>query len=283
MSVRGTTVARRQLGRWLRQLRTTVGKTEADVEAANLASRVKLWRIETGKGEVKFADVRALCWLYGADSLTTDALANLAQATRGHGWWEDFRSTPPRYALRSGLEPIADSIDAYEPERVHPLLQTPDYMRALYLVSRPEADQMAVREYVHLERERQRALLTRTPPPRLTVVLGEAALARSVGGADVMDEQIAHLQDLALELPLVDIRILPLQAGAHPAIHGGAFGILGFPAAEDPAVVHIEAQTGARYLERLAEVTEYRRVFTHIYAQAVSINEFRGRHTDGPG
>lgn len=278
MSIPGTTVVRRQLGRWLRQLRTTVGKTEADVEGANLASRVKLWRIETGKVEVKLADVRALCWLYGVDGRATDALANLAQGTRGHGWWEDFRSTPARYALRYGLEPLAESIDAYDPERVHPLLQTPDYTRALYLASNPDVDAMAVREHVHLGRERQQTLLRRNPPIRLTAVLGEAALARPVGGAETMDEQVAHLRDLSQDSAHIDIRVLPLKTGAHPAMQAGAFDILTFPDVDDPAVVHIEAHTGARYLERLAEVAEYRRVFAHVYAQALPLNEFEGRH-----
>jgi transcriptional regulator with XRE-family HTH domain len=54
-------MVRRELGRRLRQLRHAAGKTEADVEQANLASRVKLWRIETGKVRVKVGDVRGLC------------------------------------------------------------------------------------------------------------------------------------------------------------------------------------------------------------------------------
>jgi transcriptional regulator with XRE-family HTH domain len=53
MPVHGSSVTRRQLGRWLRELRKATGKSEADIEAANLASRTKLWRIETGKVSVK--------------------------------------------------------------------------------------------------------------------------------------------------------------------------------------------------------------------------------------
>src|SRR5690349_10089303 len=99
MPVTGSTVIRRQLGRRLRRLRDAAGKTERDVEQAGIASRAKLWRIENGKTPIKMADVRALCWLYGADQPTTDALANLALATDTQGWWEDIAELPDWFGL----------------------------------------------------------------------------------------------------------------------------------------------------------------------------------------
>src|SRR5947209_993640 len=56
MPISGSTVVRRQLGRRLRSLRDTAGKTERDVEEATLASRAKLWRIESGKVPAEVAD-----------------------------------------------------------------------------------------------------------------------------------------------------------------------------------------------------------------------------------
>lgn len=44
---------------------------------AGLGSKAKISRIETGKGPVRVADVRALCWLYDVDADTTNALAAL--------------------------------------------------------------------------------------------------------------------------------------------------------------------------------------------------------------
>src|SRR5687768_17301650 len=106
MPLAGSTVVRRQLGRHLRRLRDGAGKTDADVEEAGLASKAKLWRIETGKVTVKPGDVRGLCWLYGAEPRTIDALATLATGTRSQGWWEDYGH---RWSgLRLGLEETAD-------------------------------------------------------------------------------------------------------------------------------------------------------------------------------
>jgi hypothetical protein len=268
-----STVVRRQLGRHLRRLRDGAGKTEADVEEANLASRTKLWRIETGKVAVKGGDIRGLCWLYGADTRTTNALAALAVGTREQDWWED--RDDEWCGLFRGLENAADEMRTYNAELVHDLLQTPDYVRALCLAAGADDPDELLRNKVKLRAERQHHLLTRTPPQRLVAVLGAAALTRPVGGAAVLAEQIACLRDLNRH-DNIDIRVLPWDAGAHPAIRLGGFTILDFHHDDDPAVVHAETHTGARYLEKAGEVAEYRRLFDLIYRKTTPIENHRG-------
>ena len=73
MPTPGSTVVRRQLGVRLRRLRDAAGKTDRDSEEARLASRAKLWRIETGKVPVKVADVRALYWALYPEGTEKDA------------------------------------------------------------------------------------------------------------------------------------------------------------------------------------------------------------------
>lgn len=272
MPLAGSTVARRQLGRHLRRLRHGAGKTEADVEEANLSSRVKLWRIETGKVAVKVGDVRGLCWLYGADMKTTETLSMLAQGTREHDWWEDYGQD--WFSLHLSLEEIADEMRTYNAELVHDLLQTPEYAHAIQRAVQPDAPDEFIRSQVKLQAERQQQLLGRRPPQRLVAVLGAGALARPVGGAAVMAGQLTCLHDLNRR-DNVDIRVLPWDAGAHPAMRVGAFTILDFHHADDPAVVHAETQTGARYLEKPEELTEYRRVFDLIYRKTTPIESYR--------
>ena len=82
------------------------GKSLADVDAASLGSKAKLSRIESGKGPVKIADVRALCWLYGVSDETTDALTALAPGTQQDDWWEAYGTAvvPDWFGLYAGLE-----------------------------------------------------------------------------------------------------------------------------------------------------------------------------------
>ena len=274
MPVQGSTVVRRQLGRRLHQLREAARITERDVEKARFASRTKLWRIETGRTPVKVADVLALCGLYGADKATTTALTTLATGTNQHGWWEDFGDAVPTwFNLYVGLESSASTIQIYDPELVHGLLQTPDYVRALYAASPKHFAEEVIQRQIKLRGERQQALVARKPPLHVVAVLNAAVLARPVGGKQVMHDQIERLCELQ-RLDHVDIRVLGWDVGGHAALHMGAFTILGFDCADDPDVVYREAHTGAQYLERDHELREYRDIFAVIHQQAVPIEEY---------
>ncbi len=274
MPISGPTVVRRQLGRRLRRLRDAAGKTVSDVQEAGLASEAKLWRIETGKTVVRIADARALCWLYGADAATTDALGALAVGTSGQGWWEDYGDVlPDWFGLYLGMEGVAGEIRIYEPELVHGLLQTSDYLRALYEVTPPAGGAATVERQVKLRLERQQALTDRTPPLKLTAILGAGVLARRIGEPHVMNGQIQRLRELSA-LHHIDVRVLPWEAGPHAAMHIGPFAILDFTSNDDPPVVYLESHTGARYLEKTKELTEYRRIFESVYHKTVPIEEY---------
>jgi transcriptional regulator with XRE-family HTH domain len=272
MPSQGSNLVRRSLGRRLRKLREAARKTETDVVASSICSRQKLWRIETGKTPVKMADVRALCWLYGADSETTDALANLAMGTAAEAWWEDLYGDvlPSWFKLYLDLEAGADRICTYTAELVHGLLQTADYARAVYEAARPDDDEDAIRRHVDLRMQRQKTVLGRRP--QLTSILSEASLARVVGTPAVMAQQLAHLHDLAAH-DNINIRVLRFDAGAHAAMLGD-FALLDFDDAEDPAVVYLESQVYARYLEQPKELDEYRRVYDVTYKRTVPIQEY---------
>jgi transcriptional regulator with XRE-family HTH domain len=273
MPISGSTVVRRQLGRRLRRLREAASKTERDVETAKLLSRTKLWRIESGKTPVKVPDVRALCWLYGADAATTDALAALAMGTTEQGWWEDYGdAVPDWFGLYVGLETAVTEISTYDPELVHGLLQTEDYALAVYRAAQSDSREEFIRRQVRLRMERQQTLFRRTPPPRIRAVLGAGVLARQVGEPAVMAAQVRKLREIARGGE-IEIRVLPWEVGAHAAM-AGAFDVLEFDDADDPAVVYLESHLGARYLEKPTEVAECRRIFDVINKQAVPIEEY---------
>ncbi len=272
MPTPGSTVVRRQLGVRLRRLRNADGKTERDVEEASLASRTKLWKIETGKAPVKVADVRALCWLYGADASITDALAELALGTSQEEWWDATPMIPDWFKLYVGLEASALRISSYDGEIVPGELQTEQYARAVFAAEQPP-DPEAADRHVKLRMQRQQTLFGRQPAPRLVTVLGEGALTRPVGGEAVLRDQIEHLRRAARE-DNVQVRVLPWSVGAHAAM-AGAFRILDFDDPEDPDVVYLESHVGALYLEEPGEVEEYRRIFELICKDAVPIEDYR--------
>ena len=273
MPVHDPMVVRRQLGRHLRQMRDGARKSEADIDESCLMSRAKLWRIETGRVAARPGDVRALCWLYGADAETTDALSTLALGAKSPGYWEDFDDgTPAQFSLYRDLECVAGELRVYSPESVHALLQTPDYARAHWRGADPDITEQGVQDRMKLFQERQEAFHSRTPRPRLVTVLSDGALARLVDNRETMSDQIKRLYSLTRR-EQVDIRVLPWTAGAHPAMHVGPFTIMDFNSDDDPAVVCIETLTGTRYLERAGELSAYRRAFRRIYNKSRPVED----------
>jgi len=270
-----STMIRRQLGSKLRQMRLDAGKTVADVGAARLGSETTIWRLENGQGGVpKVGTVLGLCRLYGADAETTDLLIALAEGSDQEDWWEAaYGDVLPRwFQVYVGLEAGASSIRTYDGELVHGLLQTADYARAVYQASQPDAAEEAIKQHVEIRLERQRNVLNRPQPARMTTLMGAGVLARAVGGPAVMAQQITHLRSLT-QHDQVDIRVLPWEAGAHAAMLG-AFALLDFDDDADPPIVYIEAEAGARYLAKQNELAGYRRIFDSIYKQSVPLEEY---------
>jgi len=270
--VTGQRVVRRALGRRLTRLRVATGKSRREVAEAKLGiSEPTLHRIETGKVPVTVANVRALCWLYGVDESVANALSDLALGTSQEEWWDANPVIPDWFKLYVGLEASATAIRTYEGEVVPGELQTEQYARAIYGAEQSlegEADR-----HVTLRMQRQTAMASRHPKPRLVTVLGEGVLTRQVGGPEVLAGQIEHLRRAARQKN-VEIRVLPWSAGAHAAM-AGAFRIMDFEDPEDPDVVYLESHVGALYLEEPEEVREYRRIFDLICAVSVPIAEFR--------
>lgn len=255
------------------RLRVAAGKSRKDVADAKLGmSEPTLHRIETGKTPVTVANVRALCWLYGADASATDVLAELALGTSEEQWWDASSALPDWFKLYVGLEASANRIFAYDGELIPGEWQIEPYARAV-VTTMAAIDEESVNQRVKLRMQRQKTLLSRRPGPQMVTILGQGALTRPVGGEKVRKEQIDHLREMARRRN-VDIRVLPWSAGVHAAM-SGPFRITEFDDPEDPDVVYLESHLGAVYLEESDEIAEYRRVFSLITEASVPIEEFQ--------
>ena len=118
------------------------------VEARLGISEPTLHRIETGKVPVTGANVRALCWLYGADQSITDALADLALGTSQQEWWDASPVIPEWFKLYVGLEASASRMFGYDGEVVPGELQTPEYARAVFGAEQPVDSEIAERHTI---------------------------------------------------------------------------------------------------------------------------------------
>jgi transcriptional regulator with XRE-family HTH domain len=78
----GSTVPRRQLGRYLRDLRNGQRLTVRAAAERLEWSEAKIWRIETGQVSLRSLDVEAMCRIYGATAELTHGLMGLAKETK---------------------------------------------------------------------------------------------------------------------------------------------------------------------------------------------------------
>jgi hypothetical protein len=174
---------------------------------------------------------------------------------------------PNPYEFYIGLEAGAASIRNFEPIVVPGLLQTADYARETFRNGPIELDPDEVERLIEVRQARQE-VLARDDRPRLWAVIDEAVIHRVVGGVGVMRGQLRHLAESAQQ-GKTTVQVMPYRAGAHTGAIG-AFVILDFPEATDPAVVYVETLAGDIYLEERSDVNRYTLAFDRLRAASGS-------------
>jgi transcriptional regulator with XRE-family HTH domain len=275
--VTGSPIALRILaGAQLRRLREARGFSLEEAGAVIRASHSKISRLETGRVRIKDRDLADLMTFYGVtDETEREELRSLVGRANSPGWWYDYADVVPTWFEEYvGLEEAASQIRAYEVQFIPGLLQTEDYARAVTTLGYSNPKEINRRVKLRMARQ---ALLSRPDPPRLSVVLDEALLRRSVGGAGAMRAQLKHLIEMS-QRPNVTIQLIPFQAGGHAAA-GGPFTLLRFAEYDLPDVVYLEQLSSALYLNKPDVVDGYMRVMERLcaeaYTPAASVNALR--------
>src|SRR5258708_12638534 len=207
------TVRRRELGALLRKLRTDRNWTVDYMAQQVRWSPAKISRMETGHRGARARDIRDLCDLYGVDHEQRVHLAELASEGKQRAWWQPL-GLP--YSTYVGLEAEASCISDYGLGYIPGWLQTADYARAIVKAAVPPWVPEIVEQRVNGRMIRQQILTRPENPPRFQAVVDESVLHRVVGSPEVMSAQLTRLLEVS-ELPNVDLRVIPYEAGALPA------------------------------------------------------------------
>ncbi|MFF6885549.1 helix-turn-helix domain-containing protein [Streptomyces sp. NPDC012421] len=252
----GSVVRRILLGSQLRRLRESRGITREAAGYSIRASESKISRMELGRVSFKARDIEDLLTLYGVtEESERGALLGLAREANLAGWWHSFGDVLPGwFQTYIGLEAAASLLRVYEVQFVHGLLQTEEYAHAVVVRGMPGASRAEIDRRVALRLERQKVLVSERAP-HFHVVLDEAALRRPYGDRAVMRGQIKHLIEVS-EHPGVTLQVMPFSFGGH-AGESGSFTMLSFPESDLSDVVYLEQLTGALYLDKREEVSQY--------------------------
>ncbi|WP_067692607.1 helix-turn-helix domain-containing protein [Nocardia jejuensis] len=277
----GSTLPRRQLGRYVREARSAMAMSQEKVARLADVSSSVLQRLERGVStRVKVRDMQAICEVLEMSEVMTAAMVGLLRQSSEKSWWYEYGSLMPAdFDVYVGLEAAAQRLITYQPALVPGLLQTPDYARALIRAVKPAESPVEHERRVELRTKRQAMVTRRRQPLHLDVLLHECVLRSNVGGADVMAGQLRQLAEIG-KLPNVCVRVLPFSAGAPVGDPVGQFAILEFDpevkgSAASPPVVYVESFVGCLYLEKEDDVRRYYRVLESL--QRVSLDETTSR------
>ncbi len=276
----GLALVRRYIGRKFEQLRRRAGISQDDAANRLQRGRATIIRLEAGDEAVRFkdAETKAMLELYGASPEDTALLMAMTAETRNgrrKSWWHDYTETslPPWFQMYITLEDSAEIIHKYESDLVPGLLQTRRYAEAVMAQPAGYAPTEDVQRRVELRMRRQ-SLLARPRSPHLKAILSETVLARTVGGPEVMAEQLRHLAEAGRQAN-VSVRILPFSAGEHGGM-SGAFSLFDFPVDPrsqeplEPPLVYVDGYTGAMYLNKPVETAAHRRVWDDLDQRALA-------------
>lgn len=256
------------LGQYLRDLRNENDMTLDEAAAFLQKDSSMLSRYEKAEYPIRRGDVVALMSLYGvSDEDLRNGLMQLAEDIWKKGWWDPYAADVDKTFIdHPWLESRATEIRTYAPMIVPGLLQTPAYADVLVRnADRSDADEKQFARWVDLRMKRQQ-VLERENPLKFSVVIEEWALRRVIGSREISRDQLQHLLG-RLELPTIEVRVMPSDHGAH-AGHLGSFELFEM-FVPYPEVAYVETLAGTIYVER-PNVERFTQAYDDLHKDALS-------------
>ncbi|MBT2384085.1 helix-turn-helix transcriptional regulator [Streptomyces sp. ISL-11] len=266
------TARQARLGVELRRMRERAGMTSREAAELLGVSPMQMSHMEVARIGVGEERLRKLAAQYGCDDAElVDALAAMT-GRRGRGWWEDYRGVlSPVLLDLAELEHHALRLRALQVVHIPGLLQTADYVRSLYRDTMPELPPQQVEAIVDF-RVRRRQVLDRTNPPRLDVIVHEAALRIKVGDRKVLRDQLRFLLETA-DRPGATVRVVPFE---QDGFTGASFSMLYAEAVVRRLdTVQFDTVHGSIFVDDEEKLAGHRGVLDRVEAAALPPSESR--------
>ncbi|WP_329027751.1 helix-turn-helix domain-containing protein [Streptomyces sp. NBC_00690] len=237
-----------------RELRHAGKWTQMQLAKAVRTSSSTISRLESGEGPVPSDLPPLLDQVFMTDGLFKRLYGEIQR--------EGF---PVHSRRRIRLEPDAAAIAEWSQTVVPGLVQTPAYAHALFRQGDPRAGDSEIRAMVDKRMARQDVFL-RSSPPDFSVVICESVLRRTVGGEDVMRDQLGALLSHGARRTSV-VQVLPLSAGCH-GLMDGPISIL--TALDGSVIVYAEGVRSGAIIEDPNAVKQLTRSYNLVTASALS-------------
>jgi transcriptional regulator with XRE-family HTH domain len=170
------------------------------------------------------------------------------------------------FVAAAELEQRAETVCNFATAVVPGLLQTAKFTRALVRTARPRVDPEEAERRVTARQERAHALLKDPAAPDLWFIIHEAALHTTVGGSQVMRDQLEHIAEVARSDRAV-IQVMPFSAGLSPLLYGTTTPMT---FADEPPVVYTEGAYSGQLIDDPAVVASCTKSYDLARAAALS-------------
>lgn len=242
----------RALGGMLREARMErgLGLRSFAIELGRDPGLLSRW--ETGDRVPKPTDVAQILTKLGIMGARYDEILDFCYGAGDPRWLAI--TLPDQHRMMTALlefEGSANMLIDVSPLLIPGPLQSTGYIRSIMTAGGVPEEQIEDRIANRINR---RHILLRKNPVRLQTFVGEAGVRQLIGDRAVMAEQLHHLQRMS-NLPNVDLRVIPLDVGWHPALEG-PFAVI--ESDEVDALVHIENRRSGLFLHEENDVQIYR-------------------------
>lgn len=250
------------LGAQLALFRIVAGYTQAQLAPLVLISLGKLESIEQGRRPLTLSLAQELDRLLDTKGALEVAVRHLP----------DTDGVTPVWAVEFiDLEREAATLSSYENQVIPGLLQTEEYMRAVFRTDIPTLTEEEVEHRVAIRLKRQE-ILQRKVPPFASFIISEAVIKDRIGGDEVHRAQLRQLRESA-EVPGINLQIMPLGQATHAGL-SGPFVLLETP--EHDHLAYAETQRGSQLIYDQDEVSILARKYATLRTQALHPEETQG-------
>ncbi|WP_371482496.1 Scr1 family TA system antitoxin-like transcriptional regulator [Kitasatospora sp. NBC_00315] len=244
-------------GTLLRRTREAKGMSQGELARLIPCSRPQITRIEQGLRVPQYSLVTA------CDTIL-DTGGELLSIWEEVDWYAQVEH-PDWFQRFVRLEAKAVSIQEFQTPWISGLLQTEAYARAILTVGNVTGDEQLLEERVTARLTRQHRV-TGPDAPLLTVILAETALRQTVGGRQVMHDQLLHLLRMGGRRN-VTVQVAPFALGE---LNRLSTSLIILTSPEGRKCAYSETLAHGHFLENPQKVQEWQRRYDQLRGDALS-------------
>ncbi|MFI0976804.1 Scr1 family TA system antitoxin-like transcriptional regulator [Streptomyces sp. NPDC021093] len=245
-------------GKLIKHHRESMLLTQIALAGQIPCDRSQVARVEAGTRVPDLRFVQGCSAVFGMGQ----TLLNLWQEI---DWYPDVQH-PDWFDRRAKMDAEAAALREYQVQVMPGLLQTEDYIRALY--SQVEQDVVNLEKLVRARLSRQHRFLTPDGPLYLAV-LDESCIRNIVGTAAIMRDQCAHLLRVG-NLPNIRVQIAPASA-VNLARPNTSMSLITLP--DHHNWIYSESVRRGHFNDDPAEFTRQMQTYDVLRADALSASE----------